>query len=183
LFEDLLVRRALTHAIDRDYIVEKMLNGSVENKAGPMPNEPGWYDPELKPPSYDPTLALALLQKAGWHMDTRNQYLMKNGALFEFEILLSSGSETDLKIARFIKLCLNDVGIRVHLKSMPLEVLNERYYRNTEFDAVLTEFSAYTRKPEELFGLWVTMEGKQSKAGMFDSPEAARLSCSPHARG
>jgi peptide/nickel transport system substrate-binding protein len=175
LFENSLVRRALTHAVNREYIVQKMLNGMAEVVAGPMGNLSPFHDPDLKPLTYDPILSLELLAKAGWATDPRTRYLMKNGRFFEFEMLLPSGDETDLRVARYIQLCLNDVGIRVHLKTLPPDVFHKRYLQNTDFDAVLPQLTANPRRPEEILGLWVTMDDFPSKAGGFDSPDADRL--------
>ncbi|MEW6077563.1 MAG: ABC transporter substrate-binding protein [Thermodesulfobacteriota bacterium] len=61
LFETPMVRRALTQAIDRDYIVQNILNGLAEVIAGPMGNGSIWHDPDLKPLPYDPAHALELL--------------------------------------------------------------------------------------------------------------------------
>ncbi|MDA8402753.1 MAG: ABC transporter substrate-binding protein [Desulfobacteraceae bacterium] len=175
LFENPMVRRALTHAIDRDYMAQNMLKGMAEKVAGPMGNRTACCNPDLKPLAYDPALALEYLGKAGWSLDQHTHCLMKNAQAFEFELLFIEGSETDLKIARFIKLCLNEVGIRVHLKALPLDVFHNRYLRNTDFDAVLTGLTASDRRPEEVLGLWVTSDAGISQAGGFDSPEAARL--------
>ena len=175
LFENPMVRRALTHAIDRDYMIQTILDGMAEVVAGPMGNESLWHDPDLNPLPYDPPLALALLKKAGWTPDPQTRCLMKNGKCFEFELLLATGSETGLKLARYIQLCLNDIGIRVHLKSSTIDELNARYYQNTKFEAVLTNLDNRVRRPEELFALWITSDDTRSKAGGFDSPEASRL--------
>jgi peptide/nickel transport system substrate-binding protein len=175
LFENPQVRRALTHAIDRDDMVQTMMKGMAEVVAGPMGSESGWHDPDLTPLPYDPPLALALLKKAGWTMDPQAHCLMKNGKCFEFELLLATGSETDLKLARYIQLCLNDVGIRVHLKSLAIDELQASYFQNTAFQAVLTSLSTSGRRPEQVLNLWVKTEETRSIVGDFDSPEAARL--------
>lgn len=176
LFENPLARRALTHAIDREYIVQNMLGGMAEKVAGPMGNRSPYHDPDLKPLAYDPTLALELLAKAGWTTDPRTQYLMKNGQFFEFEMLLTSGDETDLRVARYIMLCLNDVGIRAHLKTIPPEDLIKHYRQNALFDAMLIELPAQDRRPEEILGMWTQLDAATARAGAFDSPEAAHLS-------
>ena len=175
LFENSLVRRALTHAVNREYIVQKMLNGMAEVVAGPMGNLSPFHDPDLKPLTYDPILSLELLAKAGWATDPRTRYLMKNGRFFEFEMLLPSGDETDLRVARYIQLCLNDVGIRAHLKVMPSDELNRLYNQNAAFDTMLVELPVQTRRPEEILGIWTQFDAASIKAGGFDSPEAARL--------
>jgi ABC-type transport system substrate-binding protein len=147
----------------------------AEVVAGPMGNRTACCYPDLKPLAYDPALALEYFGKAGWSMDPDTQYLVKNGQAFEFELLFTEGSDTDLKIARFIKLNLNEVGIRVHLKALPPDGLYERYSRNTDFDAVLTTLTANDRRPEEVIELWFASDAGISQAGGFDSPEAAHL--------
>ena len=176
LFENPLVRRALTHAIDRQRMVSEMLGAMAEVVAGPMGNHSPWHDPTLTPLSYDPYLALEYLKKAGWTLSPDTQCLMNAGRAFEFNLLLPAGSETDLRIARFIKLNLNEVGIRVRLKALPPDALYECYYRNTAFDAVLTEMSTRVRRPEETLSFWVSTGEAVANAGGFDSPEVARLS-------
>ena len=175
LFGDPMVRRALTHAIDRNYIVNNILKGFAEVVAGPMGNHSVWHDPDLKPLLYDPVLALDMLEKAGWSTDPQMKSLAKNGEPFAFELLLPSGSETDLRIARFIKLQLNEVGIRVHLKALPLDKLLNRYYQNREFDAVLTSLTANVHRPEKIIEIWNGSDNKRSIAGDFNSREAADL--------
>lgn len=175
LFENPLVRRALTHAIDRDYIVQKILSGIAEPVAGPIDKRSEWHSPGLEPPAYDPYLALEYLEKAGWSIDPQTKSLVKNGEPFAFELLLPSGSDTELRIARFIKLKLNEVGIRVNLKALPIDQLVKHYYRNREFEAVLTEFTASIRRPGTVLELWAVLNDTLSIAGGFDSPEANRL--------
>jgi peptide/nickel transport system substrate-binding protein len=70
-FDNVLVRQAVAHAIDRDYIVEKLLYGygTVENSHVPSPI--GWaYDPYVRGYAYDPKAADALLDQAGYAKGT-----------------------------------------------------------------------------------------------------------------
>ncbi len=175
LFENPMVRRALTHAIDRESMVSEMLGGMAEVVAGPMGNFPPFHDPTLTPLAYDPYLALEYLKKAGWTLDPHTQCLMNAGRMFEFNILMPEGSETDLRIARFIKLNLNEVGIRVRLKAMPSDELNRLYYQNAAFDTMLVELSAQDRRPEEILDIWTQVGATPAKAGGVDYPEADRL--------
>jgi peptide/nickel transport system substrate-binding protein len=175
LFENPMVRRALTHAINREYIVSDMLNGFAEIVAGPVDNRSAWHDPKLEPLSYDPHLALEYLKKAGWTLDPDTQCQVKDGQMFEFDLLLPKGSETDARVARYIKLNLNEIGIRVHQKGLPLDELNKRYYQNTRFDAVMIELNSNVRRLEEIIGLWVTPDDAVSIAGGFDSPDVSSI--------
>jgi len=175
LFENPMVRRAIAHAINRDYIVKNMLNGYAEVVAGPIDNRSAWYDPKLKPLAYDPYLSLEYLKKAGWTLDPDTQCQIKDGQMFEFDLLFPAGSEIDGRVARYIKLNLNEVGIRVHQKALPPDTLKERYFQNTEFDAVLIELSSNVRRLEEVLDLWITPDDAVSVTGGFADPEADRL--------
>ena len=175
LFENPMVRRAFTHAINRDYIVKNILNGYAEVIAGPMDARSDWHDPTLKPLSYDPYLALDYIKKAGWTLDPDTQCLVKEGQMFEFDLLLPAGSETDLRIARYIMLNLNEVGIRAHLKALPPDVFHKRYFHNMAFDAAMVELTSNPLRVEDILGLWVTPGNEISAAGGFASPETDHL--------
>ena len=175
LFENSMVRRAMTHAINRDYIVKNILNGYAEVIAGPMDTRSDWHDPTIKPLSYDPYLALDYLEKAGWTLNPDTQCLVKNGQMFEFDLLLPAGSETELRIARYIMLNLNEVGIRAHLKALPPDVFHKRYFHNMAFDAALVELTSNPRRLEDVLGLWITYGDEVSAAGGFASPETDHL--------
>lgn len=63
---DLRVRRAISLAIDRDALIERLLNGAA-SPAGQLQAD-GLFgsDPAVAPPHYDPDAALALLAEAGY---------------------------------------------------------------------------------------------------------------------
>lgn len=66
LFKDLRVRRAMKMAIDRQDMVDKVLNGygSIANDQ-PISEAYRFHNPDLPQTSYDPEQAKALLKKAG----------------------------------------------------------------------------------------------------------------------
>ena len=54
LFSDPKVRLALSHAIDREYIVKKILGGFGIIAVGPMGVNSPYHNPDVKPIPYDP---------------------------------------------------------------------------------------------------------------------------------
>jgi peptide/nickel transport system substrate-binding protein len=65
-FHDIRVRRAVSYAINRKVICEKVLNGAAEPWGDVFaPYNPG-YDSTVKPFPYDPEKAKALLKEAGY---------------------------------------------------------------------------------------------------------------------
>ena len=174
-FCDPKVRMALTHAIDREYIVKTILNGYGKVANGPMGVDSPYHNPEIKPIPFNPQIALALLKKAGWCYDTKTRCLYKDGKPFEFNLLVFKESQIEKKVARYIQLCLNDLGIRVRLHALAFEDIQRRYLRNNEFQAVLTELSGAYRYTEYLKTFWSNSTEGGSKAGCFEHPEVTYL--------
>jgi peptide/nickel transport system substrate-binding protein len=175
LFSDSRVRLALTHAIDREYIVKTILKGYGKVANGPMGVDSPYHNPEIKPVPFDPQKALALLKEAGWTHDSKSRSLRNKGKRFEFTLLVFKESQIDKKVARYIQLCLNDLGIRVWLQALAFEDVQRRYLRNNQFQAVLTELSGTYHHPEYLKTFWSTSTEGRSKAGCFKHPELTRL--------
>ncbi|MDO9263372.1 MAG: ABC transporter substrate-binding protein [Desulfosalsimonadaceae bacterium] len=175
LFADPLVRRALTHAIDREYIVKKMLNGYGKVAAGPMGIDSVFHNPELTPMPYDPQKSLQMLQQVGWSYDQADHYLFKQGKNFEFVLFVVKESQIEKNIAQYIKLCLNEIGIKMDIQSLPYEDITRRYMRNDEFQTVLTEFTGAYQRYEVLKTQWIPHNYEKSGAGGFEHPEVTRL--------
>ncbi|NOY68817.1 MAG: ABC transporter substrate-binding protein [Deltaproteobacteria bacterium] len=175
LFIDPGVRTALTCAINRKYIVDTILNGYGKIAAGPMGVDSPFHDPKLVPLPYDPKKAVKLLNLAGWTYDGDGRYLCRDGKCFEFTLFLAKESQVEKKIARYIRLCLNDIGIKIHIRALPMAELYLRYNRNYRFQAVLTESTGAYRRPEYLMDIWTPGPFGVSLAGGFEDPEATRL--------
>ena len=175
LFSDPKVRLALSYAIDREYIVNKILRGFGVIAVGPMGVDSPYHNPHVKPMPYDPQKGLELLKEAGWSYDNEGRYLSKEGKSFEFIILVYEESQIEKKVVRYIRLCLNDLGIKVRLQSLPFTELKRRYVRSNEFQAVLAEISGVYRDPEFMESVWSPHLSKRSEAGSFEYPEVTLL--------
>jgi peptide/nickel transport system substrate-binding protein len=134
-----------------------------------------YHNPAVKPLPYDPQQAMALLKKAGWVHDKERGCLYKDGKPFEFTILVFKESQVEKKVASYIQLCLNDLGIRPRLRELPFEHLKKRYFRNTQFQAVLTEIRGAYRNPEHLQTFWSCIEDGKSGASGFKHSIVTRL--------
>jgi peptide/nickel transport system substrate-binding protein len=175
LFSNPKVRRALSLAIDREYIVENILNGFGRVANGPMGVGSPYHNPEVKPVPFDPQRALALLKEAGWSHDAKGRLLYKDGKPFEFTLLVYKEYQIEKKVARFVQLCLNDIGIQVNLRTLPYKVLQRKWDTNIEFQVVLTELSGVYRNPEDLKDYWIPGTDGKSIVGCFEHPEVTRL--------
>lgn len=66
-FDDVKVRQAISHAIDREGIVQSIFLGHAAATYGPVMPGWSWYNPAVEAfNQYDPTASAALLDEAGW---------------------------------------------------------------------------------------------------------------------
>jgi len=63
---DIRVRRALNHAVNKQNIVDTILNGEAKVSSQPAPAIAFGYDPDIPPYAYDPDAAKKLLAEAGY---------------------------------------------------------------------------------------------------------------------
>ena len=118
--KDAKVRQAINHAIDRDLLVEKVLNGlGTPGGALPVSAEPSWYDLQLTDDEklgFDPEKAKALLDEAGWKDTNGNGVRDKDGTELKLRLFDRPG-KTSQQATPFIKGWLKDVGIDTEVKS------------------------------------------------------------------
>ncbi|MGP7818329.1 ABC transporter substrate-binding protein [Niallia sp. 01092] len=77
--KDPKVRQAITYAIDRQKIVDKLLKGEGEIVDGPYTSISPYLDKDLKAYSYDPEKAKQLLKEAGWDFNKTIDFVVPIG--------------------------------------------------------------------------------------------------------
>ncbi len=107
-FDDVRVRQAVNYAIDRQLIVDAVLEGVGTPAVGPISPLEGWYNPNLAGFPYDPDKAKALLAEAGyadgltvalWTYPTRA--ILPPIALAIQDMLADVGINVELRVAQY----------------------------------------------------------------------------------
>jgi len=114
-FDDVRVRRAVNHAINRELIGKALFNGEAIICAGPISPRTFGANPDLKPYPFDPARAKALLKEAG-HPDGIE-------ARLAYPTYMSQIQEQ----AEVIAANLGEAGIKVTLEPYERAVMWERY--------------------------------------------------------
>ncbi len=175
LFADPDVRTALALAVDKEYIVRDILLGFGVIAAGPVPVDDPIHTPDVQPVPYDPPRALALLESRGWCPGSGG-YLEKEGKPFRFTASIPKDDAIMRKVAEYLVIAFNDIGIRMRLDFIPMDALMDKYVFNRDFQAVLTSLGAGDpRRPETLARMWLPRDGKGSEVGCFEDPRLTSL--------
>lgn len=116
--DDIRVRRALMHAVDRDTIVETVFGPTSPVARGPLSYEK--FGPLLasEQPEYDLALANRLLSDAGWPLEDDGLRRNSSGETFELEIIAPIwGSNPE--VAQLLKVSWEEIGASVSLEIAP----------------------------------------------------------------
>jgi len=136
-FKDRRVRRALTHAIDREKIVKTVLLGLGQVAHSPYKPDTPWYHSEVETFPYDPEKARTLLAECGWADTDGDGVLDKDGQPFEFTIVTNQGNEMRKNAATLIQRDLKRVGIRVRIRVIEWAALIKNFIHKRKFEACL----------------------------------------------
>lgn len=141
-FKDKEIRQAMTQGIDREEIVEYVLDGKAEVLH--MPQLPfNWaYSEDAPTFDYDPEAAKEKLANAGWTETNSDGYLEKDGEEFAFEIMVTDGNKTYQKVAEVVQAHLKEIGVKVSLKVLELSALQDAASApDFEYDAYIMGLS------------------------------------------
>jgi peptide/nickel transport system substrate-binding protein len=152
IFSDKRVRQAISHAINKDEIVNGVLLGLGKPATGPF--KPGtWaYNPNVKQYLYDPVKARALLAEAGWKDSDGDGILDKDGRPFIFEITLNQGNEVRRKSAEIIQQRLAGIGIRVKIRTVEWSAFLKEFINKRKFEATILGWTI-PMEPD-LYNVW-----------------------------
>ncbi len=117
LFGDKAVRQALFHAIDRESIVNDLMEGTVElANSGITPNSP-YFNSDVTVYTYDPTLAAQMLDEAGWAVGS-DGIRTKEDERLSFTIINRNSRPERVAIAQVIQANLKDIGVEVNFENL-----------------------------------------------------------------
>ncbi|GGL66512.1 ABC transporter substrate-binding protein [Wenxinia marina] len=101
-FANQQVRQAANYAINKESLVEDVLDGTAQVAAGPTPPAFGWaYNDALEPYPYDPDRARELLAEAGMENPEVTFYVTEGGSGMLDPIAMGTAIQADLEAVGF----------------------------------------------------------------------------------
>lgn len=136
LFSDASVRVALFHAIDRQAIADKLMQGTVRIADSPInPTSPYHFD-DVPSIDFDPGKARRLLDAAGWRVGA-DGIRERDGVPFSFTMLNRAGSADRIAVAQVIQAQLRDVGVEVRFETLESAAWTQRW-RSGRWEAIVS---------------------------------------------
>jgi peptide/nickel transport system substrate-binding protein len=169
-FADVRVRQAANYAINKEAIVNDVLEGTAAVAAGPTPPAFAWaYNDELEPYPYDPDRARALLAEAGVENPEITFYVTEGGSGMLDPVAMGTAIQADLEA----------VGFDVTIETYEWNTFLGRVNPGLEGQADMAEMAWMTNDPDTLpylalrTGAWPAEGGFNS--GYYSNPEVDAL--------
>ncbi|MFC4560686.1 ABC transporter family substrate-binding protein [Nocardiopsis mangrovi] len=150
LLEDVAVRNALVHGIDRAALAEATLSG-VEWPSDPTVNrlikssQTGFQDNSEGYGEYDPELAAQMLDEAGWTQEAEGETRTRDGEELEIHWVIPSDLQNTADEAEVAQAQLSEIGVAVNIESVPNTAYFEEYIVPGNYD--MTTFVYISTNP------------------------------------
>jgi peptide/nickel transport system substrate-binding protein len=167
---DKRVRQAVNYAIDKQTLVENVLQGTAEVANGPIPPAFAWaYNDSLEPYPHDPEKARALIEEAGFEGAELTFFVTEGG----------SGMLDPVPMGAAIQADLAEVGLDVKIETYEWNTFLGEVNPGLEGKADMAEMAWMTNDPDTLPYLALRTEAWPAEGGFnsgyYSNPEVDGL--------
>lgn len=140
ILKDKNVRLAINYAVNREELLNKLLNSEGKIAVGPIPPGLPGSSPDITGYDFNPKKAGEILEKAGWARNENGIYAKKlnkkdkEATPLKFSIVTAKSLQL---VAVLIRDYLKNVGIEADLKIVLPSELQQNYLRTKNYNAIL----------------------------------------------
>jgi peptide/nickel transport system substrate-binding protein len=173
-FADRRVRQALTHAINKQEIIDGVLRGLGQEAYGPYKPGTWYYNPDVPKFPYDPEKAKAMLAEAGWRPNAQG-ILEKDGRPFEFTILTNQGNDIRKNTGEIIQRRLREIGVLAHIRMVEWAAFIKEFIDKGRFEAIILGWN--TGLDPDQYDIWHSSKTKPGELNFthYHNPEVDAL--------
>lgn len=174
LFQDVRVRKAMLHALNRELIIQKIFMNEYVMAHGPTPPAISWaHEPNVTKYAFDVAKGKALMAEAGWTPGA-DGILTKDGQRFTFK-LTASRSPTNQQVTAEMQQSWKALGMELDIELLEFGVFINERRDSHNYDVMLHGWSL-PPDPDQ-FNYWhsTAITGGGLNAGEYKNPEADRL--------
>ncbi len=154
ILQDLRVRQAIAHAVDRQQIVDNILFGQGRVATAPISSGIAWaHADDVVLPAYDRAAAMALLDQGGWKAGANGKRVaagvtgVEDGTPLTLDFLHFPSFS---RYGELLRSQLGEVGIDLTLVPLEPPVFAETVFTNRDFD---TNVISYCNGPDPEIGV------------------------------
>jgi peptide/nickel transport system substrate-binding protein len=147
-FQDKAVRQALLYALDRQRIINDLMQGQGLLASSPIAPSSWAYDSAAPVYPFDPEKAKAILDGAGWRDANNDGTREKDRSDLAFN-LITPDDPARVALANEIAKSWQALGVKATVQAVPISLLVQNVLRPRQFDAVLYEWRTLSNDPDQ----------------------------------
>ncbi len=153
-FDDPAVRKALLTGLNRNWIIDRLMNGQAIMANGVIfPGTWAYYD-GLQPVTYDREKAVEMLKEAEWTVPADGQPIReKEGVQFTFDLLYPD-DDLHAQIAESIQRDWSQLDIQVNIVPVAYDQLINENLVNREYQAALVDLNLSRSPDPDPYPFW-----------------------------
>ncbi len=156
-FREVNTRMAIEHGIDRDAILESVLDGGADRGSSPIPVMSSAHQPGDHA-EFDPERAEELLEQEGWELQDGDEIRQRDGEYFLVPLIVNSDDSQRIAVANMIQEQLREIGISVDVQVMSNDDLQQAL-QNRQFTAAMYGWRTSTGSLDG-FQMWHSSRGE-----------------------
>jgi peptide/nickel transport system substrate-binding protein len=153
-FQDASIRRALLMGLNRQGMIDRLVNGQAMIADGPIfPGSWAYYEGNERI-EYDPDKALAVIKEAGYTIPAEgNPVREKDGIPFSFE-LVHPDTPIHTALAEAVQKDWAKLGVNAELKAVPYDELVDEYLEPRSYQAALVDLNLHRSPDPDPYPFW-----------------------------
>lgn len=156
-FNDVVFRRAVAYAIDRQAIINNVFRGLGQPQNSPINvQSPFYLSPQqgLTVYDYNPQKAKELLLQAGYRYNSQNQLLDAEGHPVRFTLSTNAGNKQREATGTLIQNDLAQIGIQVDFVPLEFSLLVGKLTNTRNWEAIILSLAGGTADPNNGSNTW-----------------------------
>jgi len=171
---DKTVRLALAYAVDKNRLIEDILDGEGSPVETPIPPQVLGYNPRTKIYDYAKQHAKNILEADGWIDSNGDGIREKDGTKIEFT-LFSTDRPNLVETSKLLKEMWKDIGADVSIKNVSTSEIQNNYIKPRAYEALL--FGEMLNYDPDPFSFWHSSQKKDPglNLSLYDNMEVDKL--------
>jgi peptide/nickel transport system substrate-binding protein len=153
-FQDVAVRKALMTALNRNWMIDQVMDGQAIMAHTPIMLGSWAYFPEVEKYEYNPEDAVKLLRANGYGLASENSLVReKDGESLSFDLIYPD-DERYSQLAEMIREYWSEIGVQANLLPVQPDVMVREYLVPRNYQAALVDLSLYDSPDPDPYPFW-----------------------------
>jgi len=153
-FQDVAVRKALMTALNRNWMIDQVMDGQAIMAHTPIMLGSWAYFPEVEKFEYNPEDAVKLLRANGYGLASENSLVReKDGESLSFDLIYPD-DERYSQLAEMIREYWSEIGVQANLLPVQPDVMVREYLVPRNYQAALVDLSLYDSPDPDPYPFW-----------------------------